>query len=102
MSFFRKLFRFKQQKDISELTDFLANNEAFKNAAKSVHEKTKGVHGGMGLFSKLDSYLEKELLPEDYHKTKKGEEIQKGPPKQIQHSNQHVYPHKNHGQHYKK
>jgi len=40
-----------------------------------VHEKTKGVQGGMGLFSKLDSYLEKELLPEDYHKTKKGEQI---------------------------
>lgn len=83
MSFFRKLFRLKQQKDISELTDFLANNEAFKNAAKSVHEKTKGVQGGLGIFSKLDSYLEKELLPEDYHKTKNGEQIQKGPPKQI-------------------
>ncbi len=43
MSFFRKLFRFKQQKDISELTDFLANNETFKNAAKTVHDKTKNV-----------------------------------------------------------
>ncbi len=54
MSFFRKLFRFKQQKDISELTDFLANNEAFKNAAKTVHDKTKDVQGGFGMFSKLD------------------------------------------------
>ena len=55
------------------MTDFLANNEAFKNAAKSVHEKTKDVKGGFNIFSKLDNYLEKELLPEDYHKAKKGE-----------------------------
>ncbi len=55
MSFLKHLFRLKNQKqDISELTDFLANNEAFKTAAKKIHENTQGVKGGLGIFSKLD------------------------------------------------
>ena len=34
---FRRLFKFKQTKDIEQLTDFLANNEAFKQAAQKIH-----------------------------------------------------------------
>jgi hypothetical protein len=69
MSFIRKLLRFRnQQKDIGELTDFLAGNEAFKQAAKSLHTSTQQAKGGFGFFAKIDQYLEKELLPKDYDK----------------------------------
>ncbi len=77
--FFRRLLGFKKQKDISELTDFLANNEAFKQAAQKIHQNTKQVKGGFNIFSKMDAYLEKELMPDEYHKNKGTVE----PPKQI-------------------
>jgi len=64
MSFIRKLLRFRQQKDITELTDFLSSNETFKQVAKTLHTKTTVVtKSGNGWFSSLDKYLEKELLP---------------------------------------
>lgn len=60
------------------MTNFLAENEAFKTAAKTIHQNT--TVKGSGLFSKLDSLLEKELLPEDYKKEK---QAAKSDPKQI-------------------
>jgi translation elongation factor EF-Ts len=71
---FRRLFQFKQTRDIQPLTDFLAENEAFKQAAQKIHEGAKHVKSGGGLFQKLDKYLEKELLPQDYHEAQRAAE----------------------------
>ena len=87
-NFFRRLMGFKKQKDISELTDFLANNDAFKQAAQKIHQNTQQVKGGFGIFGKLDKYLEDELLPKEYHQNKGKVE----PPKQLpQQKQQTVY-----------
>ena len=40
-------------KDIAELTDFLAQNEAFKKAATTIHS------GKSNFFKNIDQYLEK-------------------------------------------
>ena len=53
-NFFRRFMRFKQTQDIAPLTNFLAENEAFKQAAQTIHQNTKKVKSGGGLFSKLD------------------------------------------------
>jgi len=56
----RKLFglfsRTARAKDIPEVTEYLAKNEAFKKAALGVHRNKKN------FFTNLDQYLEKELL----------------------------------------
>lgn len=57
MSFFRRLFgQVSNKQDIPELTNFLAQNETFKQAAKNIHNKKKN------FFNDIDSYLESELL----------------------------------------
>ena len=61
MSFFRKLLGMQAKPEIKELTDFLVNNQTFVRAAKTIHS-TKS-----GFFGNIDKFLEKELLPKEFH-----------------------------------
>lgn len=56
MSFLRRIFRLKQTQDIQELTDFLAQNETFKAAAKKIHSNNKT------FWKNIDEFLEENLL----------------------------------------
>ena len=56
MKFFQGSQRFSRKSDIPEVTEFLANNETFKNAALGFHHKKKW------LFTDLEKYLDKEIL----------------------------------------
>ncbi|TNV73196.1 hypothetical protein FGO68_gene12141 [Halteria grandinella] len=82
-NFFRRFLRFKQTQDITPLTEFLAQNETFKQAAQTIHQSTKKVKQGGGLFNKLDQYLEKELMPEEYKQEKEQQNKKYEKPKQI-------------------
>ena len=62
MSWVRKMLMFKNSKEIPELTDFLVKNQTFRKFAVNSH------HGKKSLFSRIDKYLEKELLREDVPK----------------------------------
>ena len=48
--------KFGQTKEIPELTQFLVNNNTFKNTAKKIHQQKKS------FWTNIDSFLEKELL----------------------------------------
>lgn len=55
----------KNAKPIEGITDFLTNNESFKNGAMKFHN-TK-----TNMWANLDRMLEDELLPEEARKRKK-------------------------------
>ena len=57
--YFKFLFKVKESPDLKPLTDFLVHNDKFRKVAWTIHESKTN------LWSKLDGYLEKELLDQN-------------------------------------
>ena len=62
MSWLKKIMQFKNAKEIPELTDFLVGSKTFRKIVINSHHEKKSV------FTKIDQYLERQLLREDVPK----------------------------------
>ena len=62
MSWFKTILRVKNSKEIPHLTDYLVKNKTFRKFAVNSN------HSGKSVFSRIDGYLQRELLREDIPK----------------------------------
>ena len=62
MSWIKRIMQFKNAKEIPELTDYLVKNKTFRKIVINSHQERKS------LFTRLDHYLEDQLLREDVPK----------------------------------